>query len=653
MKDNVDKYLLMIAYASVDHQQAPTAAKMSTYCANSLHQAMLPLFDIPVDQFHPEGARKLELPAYVKEATVLDLVNGLPVISTFRHPAIGTPAFDTLHFVVEPGYPISILRANLMDDGRQRSRDEAYTSPMMTWQSDIRKMHVAPLYHALFEATLQYSVAAFTPLLPHAFEVRYDGFELSKAVQHAGVAVAPAISQYHHFEALPQAVQHLLLTPSHQFDLLQCRHLQHPVYFTSAQLLAMHTEPSELAVSKETLQPHAFQHLTHMGPGRYLELEAPVRDALIQLGVQQPLDVHLNGRYILKTEDYQPRLHGHLTPTAALRQIIDPWLHHGESTPALLPFETILTYERRLQTSPVAPVMKQQVHYHSDDLQTALFPVSSTPIQHFHAAPAAELDNSLQEIMVRDRQGQTLLHACQANLLSDKLRPGVYMAIAPVLLEHPDMQALASDQIKWGASVFEHGQLAYHQVAFMGAHETLKRTPGFQDFATRQMAHYLLAALQQRPALQRVEGGNIADVFALAVGTHWEVLLPDTPRKYISTYYGTPTPYSGMLDMHKMADHLFTGAELLEQELPLRLVSTTLYQVRDVDQPIPLLSRALQNLTSATPSYYLFTRDPDIETAFKMVVGPDAIHAARMQGEKNMTPRFLPDITTSPLQRKQ
>ncbi|NII26174.1 hypothetical protein HB364_13860 [Pseudoflavitalea sp. X16] len=625
-----NRYLLLVECGDANTAEHNTL-DYQTASAATLHEALLHLFKIPPDQFHPDAAILNDQPWFVKKAHILDLVDGTPVIHTLHEPHPKQPAFDGILLVIVEGIPVSALKAQLGEPSNRTSLDQPAIFDFLKWDRDAEHMVPTPVFSQLFSAAVHMSIAGTATLIPHQFAYTLEGFKIKADADPDGHHFAPAFTEHHYFETLAHAVIKLLLTPSSRFSYTQSRQNGALTFYDNATISPL-PPATDKPLASCYLQPPAHQQSAPNTPvpGRYLEFGPTIAEVLQRLGIEPAYFNSIGDRQTLQLDQYSR----HATDTLALLEhlqvpTVGLMYAFGPQGPTL-DYEAVVGHRIALP-APLGEgqhnaLVEQIIHTHTNDPLLALFQMISHPVAVFDEIKPDTTGFQITQASIIDSEKTMVLTITSQPPDTERMAPGLYLAVAPQLMIHPTFRHLHPGQLAAGGAAFQqHGALLYIPIAYP-EEGGLRISPGYQGFSATALAHYFIDQLGQRPEMQKFASKTLEDDTPYLVTQTWVI---DTGHltDHFTIVRASQDPISSLRQIARLAPELFTPKPLGDLGIPMRLVSANLVQRQQGEQQT-LVRKFGHPLDESRFNYSLHSKDPIVTAAFTEVFGGEHLKAA-------------------------
>ncbi|WP_126248022.1 hypothetical protein [Chitinophaga rhizosphaerae] len=638
MQQAKQRYLLLVEYADAAMGQQGATSSYYLNAGSTALGALLPLFSISIDQFHPDAALLRDQKTFVRNATLLDLFTGKPVVSTIYKQHGEKRPFEDVHLVLERGVSPVILHLNKEAFGHRASLDEPAVADLVKWDLSGEFLVQSPLYKALFRLCLQHGISETEPLVPYFFQTQYQGVDVSKLEQTRTLAIGHMATITHLFPSIKEATLQLILTPPAAFDPEGITTRYGRFHYTIGTLIDNVREDLQLAKLSPYPLPTTILPAGTVLPVQYLSFNERVGHALASLGIQGPYARTLDGDLCLPIDQvivgplkqYVPSAHfaGHRQRLASEFGLTSP----SKSFEVVVQSEVLLP--AAVEQSAQASVIDLQ-HLHTDKLMLALFEALVYQAANFGPERTRANEARILQIEILDQNKQSFLRIYSEQTVNNELQ--LMLAISDNMVDHPDLQhyplkALLSAGERKGDGL-RHIQVGHCE------NDKMIAIPSFEALSDQVTASYVCKELRERPQLQKDSRiGQLNSPYLISFCWELETPLPVSGLPIIVSTMPVQDPLKGIAEIDRLNPDLFFGKELSNQDIPLKLATASLWWRSETTQQLLFQKRPDVKYPDQLV-HALNGQDSEAVVAFKILIGEQHLAAATQRFKAPPPPR--------------
>ncbi|MCK7559418.1 hypothetical protein MKQ70_32395 [Chitinophaga sedimenti] len=443
----MDRYLLMIHFNAVDNAQ-PATQPIITKNSASLHLALKDLYEIPVDQFHPNTAQYQGYKDFVSEAAIIDLTDGRKALSTYILPR-GEEGAENSHvfLVVEPYTDFSALK---LSNFITPYRDSPDMPVMLEWvlQNQDGYMQLGDTYLQVLQAVMDNTVENQKVLSPLVVSLDLTGLHHDdrpvKDLSHSD----HIFTVEHFFENHLPAYRNLVHLPAAVFDSINVpgKEGHHFINATISNRLIPDIPIAQSLLIEPGEQNKAFPSLE---PGRYIK----IHEAMTDMSERMHFPVITSGddatSKFIKLNNWEPS-NGNLLSEIASLDLSKLMLRMATDS------YFINAYHLKVELAPTSQHIKAAKgssvtrHYQSKDFTQILYEMCFDSLKSIPATDAETPTHSFQlkDARIFDSAERVIMTLVPGTKLPDGIKTSFYIGFDTDLQsEHPIFSKVPPKQL--------------------------------------------------------------------------------------------------------------------------------------------------------------------------------------------------------------
>jgi hypothetical protein len=575
------RYLTCITYAQL--QPGIPSVEHDVHTGWSFLDALNHLFLVPPDVFVKDVALAQGHRQYITGASIIDLVDGMPILETINLPK-GNRALED----EAVGLLVTLYGQALLPVIGQRPIDEEKGDliiPLMVKKEGKDFVTPTDKYYKLSDQLHDNLYDAAVPLTPQAYLSSYKGIRLDDARVDGDKMIYPQVLSHHLFATAPEAIMHFLTQHPDKFDRNAAYQQNFPEYFTAGSIARNGEQhKNDIANSAKVLQfgdADGEQRFFSM----FLLFRQDVLPTLEEIGFAPAVLKQDSDGYLL---EFLKMEKGRLVHAPDTEKI----LKQHASNPIVsqvYPFSSTLKItDRAIAIGPQQNDKSHDVHYHvyTGDFSVALQMIISHTFNRL-LGPNSVIDGQPRwgiDGQISDQYGNPLLVIADKGKDALFKHAGIYVGVSQAetmkSLLDPQWAVLLSQGNKGNNVTI--GDLHYEMVTRLNE-GIMAPTLGMLKFNAIAGGNFLATQAIQRPelSLRRNEMVDAEDKYALRYD--WELTFGNgQPARSLTSFTGMGDGHvTALILMHAIPKEYFVDTQVGKQDIQIRL--TDMHFVRTED----------------------------------------------------------------------
>jgi hypothetical protein len=578
-------YVAVVDYADTARPRFVTYR--DTRATEGPHQALAELIRIPADAYSVTAAQARGAQHFVQSARVLDLENGQLLFAThLQHTAVDGSPGRSVWLAIDQSVSSPYKH---VEQGNEARAGQSLMVPILSTHEGSFELFPTQDYMRMFWANIQAVIEPKHNLTGMQYLATLNGRRLNESYVDGDQLLRVPLTEVHFFPTADAALLKLICLQPASLDKDTALEQDLSRYYMNANVSTLGADATYLAHASAIEPDKKHQPGTDFHPAYVL--------VMMDKGIDLANKLQLPGRMLAA---YDPGKTGE----GMFYFEAHHWNDQQPPAPVILPtdqelFERFQQQNKELATGyqsvlSVRPPEKanflgelirgndEETYLHSSKLDLHLFYAVSCgigPYDNGGHPMGKEPCERYRDFQITDTAGQTLLQLQLVNDGPDITRHGVYLSIAPSIMDEPSVKALNLKTLSFFTPHFMEpaGDLLTTQV---GSYQDgiLKATPAFDGMTMEIIGRFLAEQIVFKPELLARVDQFVKRSDPYIVQYNWESRDPGSDRVAEFAFWkGFGSAEAGLKEINRTSEQLFDGYDPHGNPMPIRLADLTLY----------------------------------------------------------------------------